>query len=328
MLNGRAGFPRWPYRLATILGCALLSVVASPAPAAAPEVLVISGSQNPAHDELVTAMLATLDGAVGRRLTLRTRTLDDPAPHVPRSAPLPAVVVTVGTEAAATVLNERPGVPVFCVFLPETALQALASERDDKRRATVSGLFLDQPFVRRLRLVRLALPLASRIGVVLGPDSRRQEAALRQAAATAGLVLQTETIAEERQLVGALHRLLEDTDILLAVPDAVVFNRHTAQSVLLTANGHGKPVAGYSRAYAKAGALLAVYSTAEQVGQQAGEVLLRYLDGGRLPPPQAPQYFSVEVNERVARSLGVELADERTLADRLRQKEIAREAAP
>lgn len=271
----------------------------------------------------MSAMQAVLGDAVGRRLKLRSRTLADSPPLV-AGAPLPSLVVTVGTEAAATVLDERPAVPVYCVFLPETSYQALRSAA--KRQAGDSALYIDQPIARRLKLVELALPHAARVGVVLGPDSRRQEASLRQAVAAAGLGLHAEAITEERQLVGALHRILEDADILLAVPDALVFNRHTAQSVLLTTNGRGKPVVGYSRAYVQAGALLAVYSTPEQIGRQVGESLLRYLDSGRLPPPQAPRHFSVAVNERVAHSLGLDLADEQTIAGQLRLKEAVHEA--
>lgn len=297
-----------------------------PARAATPEVLIVTAGKNPIHDEVAAAMQSALGNALGRRLTLRFRTVADPKPLVTHNAATPAVVVTIGTEAAAAVLNERPSLPVYCVFLPEATFHALVNEHGGKPRTNVAALFLDQPFERRLRLIRLALSPSARVGVVLGPDSRRHATVLRQAAAKAGLSLQLETIAEERQLIGALHRVMEDSDILLAVPDALVFNRHTAHSVLLTTNGRGKPVSGYSRAYVQAGALLAAYSTPGQIGRQAGESLLRYLDSGRLPASPAPRYFSVAVNERVARSLGLDLRAEQALADQLNA--TAREDSP
>ena len=143
---------------------------------------------------------------------------------------------------------------------------------------------------------------------MLSQDSQKSEHELRRAAAVAGIVLRMEQIGDEKQLVGALHRVLDDADVLLAVPDPLVFNRNTAQSVLLTTYRMGKPVAGYSRAYVTAGALLAVYSTPAQIGRQIGEELLtmQVRPGRPLPAPGYPRYFSVEVNERVARSLGIE----------------------
>jgi len=326
MLNLHSRPRRCRYRLILSLILVVGGCAWYPARAAIPEVLVVTANKNPIHDEVAAAMQSALGEAVGRRLTLRFRTVADPAPLVPRTAIMPVLVVTIGTEAAAAVLNERPGPPVYCVFLPEAAFHALVDEHGGKPRTNVSALLLDQSFERRLRLIRLALSPTARVGVVLGPDSRRHEATLRQAAATVGLALQVEIIAEERQLIGTLHRLLEDIDILLAVPDAVVFNRHTAHSVLLTANGRGKPVSGYSRAYVQAGALLAVYSTTQQIGRQAGESLLRFLDSGRLPASAPPRYFSVEVNERVMRSLELDLPAEQALADQLNA--TSREAAP
>lgn len=314
------------YRLVLALMLATAAAAWAPARAAVPEVLVVTADNNAIHDEVAAAMQSALGNALGRRLTLRFRTVTDPAPLVPGSAKVPALVVTIGTEAAAAVLSERPNPPVYCVFLPEAAFHTLVDAHGGKQRTNVAALYLDQPFERRLRLIRLALSPSARVGVVLGPDSRRHAAALRRAAAAAGLALQLKTIAEERQLIGALHRLLEDVDVLLAVPDALVFNRHTAHSVLLTANGRGKPVSGYSRAYVQAGALLAAYSTAEQIGRQAGEALLRFLDSGRPPPSSAPRYFSVAVNDRVARSLGLDLRAEQTLADQLYA--TAREGSP
>lgn len=313
------------YRMVPALILAAAGFFWGPVRAAPLEVLVVTGANNAVHDEVAAAMRSALGDAEGRRLTLRFRTVTE-VPPVPRKPASPVLVVTIGTAAAAAVLGEPPGPPVYCVFLPEAAFHALANERGGKPRANASVLFLDQPFERRLRLIRLALSPSARVGAVLGPDSRRHAAALRQAAAKAGLVLQLETIAEERQLIGALHRLLEDVDVLLAVPDPLVFNRHTAHSVLLTANGRGKPVSGYSRAYVQAGALLAAYSTAEQIGRQAGEALLRFLDSGRPPPSSAPRYFSVAVNDRVARSLGLDLRAEQTLADQLYA--TAREGSP
>ncbi len=317
MSNSRPKPLRRRYRLVLALVLTVGGISGHPVRAATPEVLVVTANGNEIHNEVAAAMRSALGDALDRRLTLRFRTVADPKPLVARNAAMPAVVVTIGTEAAAAVLAEHPGLPVYCVFLPEAAFHALVNEHGGKQRTNIAALFLDQPFERRLRLIRLALSPTARVGVVLGPDSRRHEAALRQAASKAGLALQLETIAEERQLIGALHRLLEEIDILLAVPDALVFNRHTAHSVLLTANGRGKPVSGYSRAYVQAGALLAAYSTAAQIGRQAGEALLRYLDSGRLPASPVPRYFSVAVNERVARSLGLDLNAEQALAEQL-----------
>jgi len=276
---------------------------------AAAEVLVVVAQESPANEAALAALRAGLADVAGNARMLRVMTAAEFSEGGPRATnrKLPGLVVTLGTAAAAAVLMQRLPIPTYCTFLPQSAYSALVN-RTGGTRAHLSAFYLDQPMARQLRLIRLALPGRTRVGVVLGPDSQKSERELRRAATAAGIVLRSEQISDEKQLVGALHRVLDDADVLLAVPDALVFNRRTAQSVLLTTYRLGKPVAGYSRAYVTAGALFAVYSTPAQIGRQIGEELLAMQSKAGRPHPATgyPRYFSVEVNERVAHSLGIE----------------------
>lgn len=294
-------------RLATL---AVLTIVFISWPAAAAsEVLVVVAQQSPAHEEALAALRASLEDVPATHHPLRVMTTAAFSNSGPRATDrkLPGLVVTLGTEAAAMVLRQNLPIPTYCTFLPQAAYAALTNHAG-AGRAGVSALYLDQPAARQLRLIRLALSGRPRVGIVLGPDSQKSESGLRRAASVAGVVLRIEQIRNEKQLVGALHRVLDDADVLLAVPDALVFNRHTVQSVLLTTYRLGKPVAGFSRAYVIAGASFGVYSTPAQIGRQIGEELLamRNKFSQTLPAAGYPRYFSVEVNERVAHSLGIE----------------------
>ena len=116
-------------------------------------------------------------------------------------------------------------------------------------------------------------------------------------------------------------RLLADPAVLVAVPDATLFNNRTISNILLTAYHQRSPVIGFSPAYVKAGALFALYSTPAQIGQQAGEAARAGLASGSLPPPAAPRHFRVGTNHYVARSLGINLEDAAVLQERLERSE-------
>ena len=95
--------------------------------------------------------------------------------------------------------------------------------------------------------------------------------------------------------------------MLLTLPDPVVLNSKTVQSVLLTAYMRKIPVVSYSPAYVRAGALMAVNSSPAELGRHVAEKLVD-LDSRNywnLDKPEYPKYFSVALNERVARSLGI-----------------------
>jgi len=106
-----------------------------------------------------------------------------------------------------------------------------------------------------------------------------------------------------------------------------VFNASTAYGMMLTSYRAQVPVIGFSEGLVKAGALLGLYSTASQVARQGAEIAGRFLTGdAALPAPQYPRYFAVSVNHTVARSLGISLDDDATLASKLAARGDGRQA--
>ncbi|MGC3963288.1 MAG: ABC transporter substrate binding protein [Rhodocyclaceae bacterium] len=120
----------------------------------------------------------------------------------------------------------------------------------------------------------------------------------------------------------ALQRMFsEGGGVLMAVPDTAVFNSQTIPNLLLSAYRFRVPVVGFSQAYVKAGALIALYSTPAQIGTQSAEVARGVLAGGAVPAPQYPRLFSVGINTHVARSLGYQLDSETGIREKLERLE-------
>ena len=228
------------------------------------------------------------------------------------------LIVAVGVRAAQEMVALNLTTPILTTLIPRQAFEKIARQRDFRQ---FSAVYLDQPLARQMELIRLALPDRSRIGVVLGPESQDTLKMLQFAAKEAKFGLVVEKIGAAEELLPALQRVLADSDVLLALPDPLVFNKGTVQSLLLTTYRYQDPVIGFSQAYVKAGALAAVYTTPEQAGRQAGEMLQHVLNGKAwvLPPPEYPKYFSVSLNYQVARSLAISVSDEMALYQKLKR---------
>lgn len=227
-----------------------------------------------------------------------------------------SLVVAVGAAAARAMAKTTGTTPVLCVLVPRPAFERIA-ETAKRPRSAFSAIYLDQPLARQLALIRLALPGKHKVGVLAGPDAKGQLGRLRSAATRSGFELLNENADDENAIVPALNRLLPQIEVLLAVPDSVVYNRNTARSVLLTTYRHQRPVIAFSQAYVTAGALAAVFSTPSQIARQAAEWVRSSAGGATLPAPKFPSYFSVAVNRYVARSLSLEVADEAALYEEL-----------
>lgn len=284
-------------------------------PARAAGVILVLSEESSAFSEAAEALTAELRSAGHRPQTLIVPLRADDAAAL-SSTPL---IVTLGTRAAQAVSGLAPRTLVLHTLLPRSAFEKLSGKGDDSRRT--SAVFIDQPASRQLELLRIALPEWSRVALVVGRESSELGARLQASARDKRLRPMLETASGESDLYPALQRMLVEPAVLLAVPDASLFNNRTISNILLTAYHHRSPVIGFSPAYVKAGALLALYSTPAQIGQQAGEVARQGLASGSLQPPAAPRHFRIGTNPYVARSLGISLEDASVLQERLERAE-------
>lgn len=274
--------------------------------AAPVNVAVVLSDESAPYQEAARSLSATLRQS-GSRATVSLVSLADLAPGAGREAP--GLVVAVGARAAQDAVSKNLNMPVLAILLPRQSFEKITRS---KNTGPLSAIYLDQPLSRQMKLIRTVFPQRGKIGVLLGPDTHESLKAVQAASRDAGLTLAAEKITTADELLPGLQRVLADSEVLLALPDSLVYNKGTVQSLLLMTYRFQNPMVGFSLAYVRAGALVAVYTTPEQAGRQAGEMLARALESGSLalPAPSYPKYFAVSVNYQVARSLGMSVGEE------------------
>lgn len=284
---------------------------------AADSIGILMANPTAASDEFLAEFKKELSGAPGGS-TLRVSVIKDLAQEKPD------LVLAVGVQA----LNQVAGTaqPVLGVLVPQVSYEKIRAEHARKGvSGKFSAIYLDQPLPRQFGLIRAILPKAGSIGILLGPAARQQGSALSETAGQYNFKLQLEYVGSEQDLISGLRRVLNDSGVLLALPDPLVYNRETAQTILLTSYRHEKPVIGFSQAYVKAGALAGVFSTPAQIARQAAEIVREAIASQKimLPEPQHPRYFSVDINRQVARSLGINVEEESVIHEKLLKIERA-----
>ena len=218
------------------------------------------------------------------------------------------LVIAVGTPAMVAMAQKPATNPVLNVLVPRATFIKTAKQYNrsqDQRR--FSAVYMDQSWGRQLRLIRATMPPRSKVGILLGRESSDYIAALQSAAKEVDLTVNIESVTDDAELLNALRRLLSNSNVILAVPDAQIYNRNNISSILLTSYRQQVPLFGFSASYVKAGALAAVYSTPAQISQQVAEIISNLSSASSLPAPQYPRYFSVNTNPQVARSLGLSI---------------------
>jgi ABC-type uncharacterized transport system substrate-binding protein len=295
----------------------LLTALARPARANEPGVIVVRSEQSAAYQQAAEAVM----GELARTAEARREVLQFTAAgwSAYRGA-APRLYIALGAEACGLLARTAPAAPVLCTLLPRGSFERVLRDTGRRAGASLSALYLNQPLGRQLELVRLALPQARRVGVLWGAESQSNEAQLESAALARGLRVVGVPVKPDEPVFNGLKKILDESDLLLALADPQIYNSNSIQNILLASFRAQVPMLAFSPAYVRAGALMAVYSTPAQIGQQAGLLARGVLQGQPLGVPQYPLHFEVSVNEHVARSLGLKL-DAAVLTERLRKLE-------
>lgn len=226
------------------------------------------------------------------------------------------MLVAVGHEAAETLGQRNLQQPLLITMVPRESLQPLLSTQPHAK-----GLYVDQPPARYLSLVRTALPHARRIGIVAGPDGQTAARELRHAARQLRLKVLVELVTANNTLHTALQHISAHSDVLLAIPDATVFNRQSIPGIIMDAYRHNIPVVGFSPAYIEAGALIALYSTPEQLAQQSADICHKVLSGSSAATLNFPMQYTIGINDHIAHSMNRTMENEKVIHTRMTRQE-------
>lgn len=272
-----------------------------------PEVTIVLSEKSGSYEEFSNALDTLLSGRG--------------VPHrvIDAGQPIPAsgLVIGVGMKAATAVaVSDAPS--VLNVLVTKASQTKLL--RDFTGRAgshTFSAIYLDQPIHRQARLIAAILPGKRNVGLLYSTPPT-ELAQLRRALNDHGLKLHEQAVDPALPLSDALQEiLLGRSEVLLALPDAAVYNDSTIRNILMATFRRGIPLIGFSSGYVKAGALCAVLSTPAQIATQAAALIRQFGDTRALPAPQYPHEFEVMVNERLARSLDLHIKGASALHDEI-----------
>lgn len=297
-----------------------LLIAAQSVSAAQMQVVLVPSDRSGPYLDAANAFKAELDRLGGVPLS-RDVVIVSPGEPITTSASM--LVVALGTDSCRQMVVSTVSlpVPVLCTLLPRISFERILQAAGRKPGPALSALFLNQPITRQFALIRLALPSARRVGVLVHPGpTLLRDPGVEAAAQALGLRLVLGDVPEGEPVYAPLKKVLDESDVLLAIADPDIYNASSLQNILMASFRARIPMIAFSPAYARAGALLALYSTPSQIGQQAAQLVRAGFGTGALAAPQHPGLFEISVNEQVARSLGLSL-DAGQLVERLRRQE-------
>lgn len=214
-----------------------------------------------------------------------------------------ALLVTVGTRALEAAAQSASA-PIIATMVLRADLPAAA------RRSPAASVVLDLGLTEILAGLAKVFPGKTRAGLIRDPATWETSApVLEVQARAAGMTLKVAECSRPERLLNAFLSLRDLVDFVWCPPDANLFNGTTVKPLILASLEHRLPVGGFSSSFVRAGASAGVYPDYLEVGLQAGELARKYLTGSSVEPVVSPRKLRVAANMRVARLLGLRIAE-------------------
>jgi putative tryptophan/tyrosine transport system substrate-binding protein len=268
-------------------------------------ITILTTNDTSSVTEFVTQLKQEINDLNGVKVTL-SKSDSGLSINIPKDT----LVVAVGTQALKYASNLDERTPVIGVLVPKLSYESILLE-SKRQSIRFSAVYLDQPFTRQLALIKAIFPNISSIGVLLGPVSQFQSNDLQSAAKKFNMNVDIELVENATELHDSLEKVTAGKQLLLAIPDPLIYTRDTAQTILLTTYHRQAPVIGFSQSYAKSGAIAAVFSSPKQYATEVSNIIKtlpkEYVS---LPLARAAAEFSIEINRQVARSLDIRIAED------------------
>lgn len=218
------------------------------------------------------------------------------------------ITIAVGPFALRSVLAKNLDGVVISLFTSSQAYRAIVDSTPKPRALAVTAIYAEPSPFDQIQLISALYKKRVSVAVLISDKTAYLQPLLLRAATQQGITLSVEHVDADDKLNRVLNRL-EYASVILAVPDNTIYKVENIRHILMTAYRCNQSVVGFSAAFVKAGALASTFSDMDDILAQVVELLDDYAASGRLPEPQFPKYFSVVVNDNVARSLNVVIDD-------------------
>ena len=208
------------------------------------------------------------------------------------------IVLTIGSKATHFANKDIKNIPVVfsMILTPVTG-------------TNITGVSLNIPSLIKINYLKKILPNAKRIGVLYSSKTEEKIKELSFACAKMKLQLIAEKVESAKDFPTHLKKISPQIDCFWMIPDSEIFSPQAVKHLLIESIRNKFPVMGLSYSYVKAGALFSLDGDYEDLGEQAGMLILRILSGEKVSrlPPEPPRKINLFLNQIVAEKIGIEI---------------------
>lgn len=281
----------------------LLLTVQSAALSASDRIVVVMSHGSAPYQQTLSGFREQLDRqGVRAQVDVIEMSTDTAQPSTLSKVPSATMVLTLGARATRETIRLYPDTKLIATMI--------LGASDIVGATNAGAVVLEFPLATQLQWLQNILPRHKTVGVLFDAEKSRARIDETQRVATQlGLRLHAEAIATPQEIPDALTRLAKHADVLWGLPDPMVLNAQTAETILLFCMRNRIAFMAPSEVWVKAGALFALDRDYTDLGAQAAELTAQVVRGAapKSLPIATPRKVAYTVNLKAARHLRIDL---------------------
>jgi ABC-type uncharacterized transport system substrate-binding protein len=218
------------------------------------------------------------------------------------------LVIPVGYRAAKKVAEYKSKPTVIYSLIPDTEspLNSITCKETNCYK-----VYINQPIQRYIKLFKKLFSERNTLAVAEIQENSKRMHQIKLISKKYRIKNKAIYIKNDENIARTLINKLSKDDVLLALPNPNIYNKNSAKSIILSAYHKNVPIIAYSEAFAKAGALVSLYSSIDNIANETASVANNIIENGYLTQKEYyPNEFTIKINSTVARSLNIDIAVE------------------
>lgn len=225
------------------------------------------------------------------------------------------LIISIGYKAAAAVSKHKPKPAIIYTLIPDNGPLQTSISCKNKQCYKV---YINQPISRYIALFKALFPKRKNLAFATIHKNTKRAQRLK-VLSKENRVTYKEIEIEHNNITRTLLNKLNENDILLALPNADIYNATNAKSIILSSYHKNVPIIAYSKSFAKAGALIGLYSSIENIADKTASLTNKIISSGQQKEKEYyPDEFSIEINPAVARSLNIDIEPENIIKRKIK----------
>lgn len=218
----------------------------------------------------------------------------------------PSVIFTIGHLATKLTTEEITDIPVIFCMVVNPSKYIL------NKRSNVGGVSFDVSPKPQLIRLKDIVPSAKHVGVIYDPkNSANIISESNQLGLSLDINIIAKKISSQKEIPDILQNLINKVDVLWIIPDSTVLNENSFKFINLMALRNCIPVMACSPQLVELGSPFSFFSDAFAVGQQAGNIYKKVINGGIKGniPIEYPKEVFLAINIVTMKRCGIEISE-------------------